>query len=154
MNADEALSIVEAHGIVLVSAKGAVPRLTELVAGEAIKGSWWAHPKGREIYAILQSLSHSPDVLTCRLLAGRVTLVHLRLWPALVRMADQIQPDFLAQVHDEHTPSGQHAARQVDYPKWVPLEIFEQARLLTEQQARALLGPGLSYSKSAKVTKG
>ena len=30
------------HGIVLVSAKGPAPRLTEAIIGKPIKGSWWA----------------------------------------------------------------------------------------------------------------
>jgi hypothetical protein len=34
MTAVEALAFVEAHGVVLVSAKGPVPRLTEAIAGE------------------------------------------------------------------------------------------------------------------------
>ena len=38
MNAQEALEFVETHGVVLVAARGPVPRLTEAIAGEPIKG--------------------------------------------------------------------------------------------------------------------
>lgn len=76
MTPDEALSFVEAQGVVLASAKGPVPSMTEIIAGEAIKGSWWAHPKGREIFRILQVLVESPDVLVCRIVGGKITLVH------------------------------------------------------------------------------
>jgi hypothetical protein len=34
MNADAAMAFVRRHGIVLVSAKGSAPRLTEAIAGE------------------------------------------------------------------------------------------------------------------------
>ena len=70
MNADAAMSFVRQHGMVLVSAKGPAPRLTEAIAGEPIKGSWWAHPKSHQIFAILQQLDDSPDILVCRFLGG------------------------------------------------------------------------------------
>ncbi len=139
MNADAAMSFVRQHGMVLVSAKGAVPRLTEAIAGEPIKGSWWAHPKSHQIFAILQKLGDSPDILVCRFLGGRVTYIHRRLWPAVVKLAGQFHPDQLAQVRDEHTPSGKHINHIIEYPKWVPPEILEEAKLLTKQEASALL---------------
>ena len=52
MNADAAMAFVRRHGIVLVSAKGPAPRLTEAIAGEPIKGSWWGHSKGHQIFAV------------------------------------------------------------------------------------------------------
>ena len=123
MNADEALRFVEKHGVVLVSAKGPVPRLTEALAGEPIKGSWWAHPKSRQIFAVLQKVADSEDVLMCRLVNGKVTLVHRRLWPALVRAAQHFSPNQLAKVWEEHTPSGRHESRKSAFPNWVPAAV-------------------------------
>ncbi len=40
MTAEEAIAFVREHGVVLVSAKGPVPRLVEAIAGETIRGSW------------------------------------------------------------------------------------------------------------------
>jgi len=140
MNAAEAMAFIREHGIVLMSAKGPVPRLTEVIAGEPIKGSWWGHPKGQQIFRVLQKLGDSPDILTCRLITGRITFVHRRLWPALVRMADRFEPDQIARVTQEHTPTGRHVNRAVPYPKWVPPEIFQEAKLLSEQEARSFLG--------------
>jgi hypothetical protein len=74
MTADQAMAIVREHGVVLASAKGPAPRLAELIAGESIKGSWWAHPRGHQIFAILQKKKKSPDILVCRLVNGKVTL--------------------------------------------------------------------------------
>lgn len=141
MTVEEALSFVREHGVVLASAKGPVPRLAEAIAGEPIKGSWWAHPKGHEIFAIFQKIKESPDVLICRLVNGRVTFVHRRLWPALVRLADHLHADQLSQVHEEHTPSGRHVSHDVAFPKWVPRETFEDAQHLGEREARSALGP-------------
>ena len=139
MNADAALAFVRRHGIVLVSAKGPAPRLTEAIAGETIKGSWWAHSKSHEIFAVLQKLEDSPDILVCRLIAGRLTFVHRRLWPAIVKLARQFRPDQLAQVRQEHTASGRHVNHLTPYPKWVPAETREEAARLTTEDAEALL---------------
>jgi hypothetical protein len=139
MNADAAMAFVRRHGIVLVSAKGPAPRLTEAIAGEPIKGSWWGHAKSHQIFAILQQLGDSPDILVCRFIAGHVTLVHRRLWPAVVKLASHFHPDQLAQVRQEHTASGRHVNHLTAYPKWVPAEILGEAERLTTQEAEALL---------------
>lgn len=151
MTAAEALRFVHEHGAVLVAAKGPVPRLAEAIAGAPFKGSWWAHPQGRQIFAILQQLEDSPDILVCRLVNGHVTFVHRRLWPALVRMAQHFTPKQLAQVRQEHTASGRHVNHETAFPGWVPQEILEASRALSEAQARRLLGPLLGLPSRAAV---
>jgi hypothetical protein len=141
MTADEAMAFVREHGVVLASAKGPVPRLADLIAGESIKGSWWAHAKSHDIFNIFREVGESPDILVCRLVSGKVTFVHRRLWPALVRVAHRFQANQLAQVHQEHTPSGHHVTRELSYPKWVPPEVIEEAQRLSEPEACSALGP-------------
>jgi hypothetical protein len=58
-----------------------LPSLTTLVAGELVKGSWWGHPKGHEIFRAAGALEDA--AITARLLDGKVTFVHRRLWAAL-----------------------------------------------------------------------
>lgn len=140
---------MEQHGMLLQAARGPMPSLPELVVGEPIKGSWWAHPQGRRIYAILQAVTGSPQVLVCRLIDGKVTLVHRRLWPALVRLADRLRPEQLAQVREEHTPSGRHVSREVPFPQWVPPEVLEQAGTTGENEALAVFGAWLAPSTTA-----
>ncbi|MGH9873982.1 MAG: hypothetical protein ACRD9S_16145 [Pyrinomonadaceae bacterium] len=140
MTADDALAFIERHGVVLVSAKGPVPRLTEFIAGEPIRGSWWGHPKGQQIFVILETVTASKDVLVCRLLKGKITLVHRRVWPALVRLADRFSPDQIAQVQQEHTSSGRHVNKEVPFPSWVPATVIKQAKSLGEAEAIAALG--------------
>ena len=140
MTAAEALAFVAASGVVLVSAKGPVPRLIEVIAGEPIKGSWWGHPKGQQIFGILEAVTESEDVLVCRLVKGKITLVHRRLWPALVRLADRFPPDQIAQVRQEHTASGRHVNQEVPFPRWVPAAVLKQAKFMSEADAIAALG--------------
>ncbi len=141
MTIEEAMAFIRQHGVVLASAKGAVPRLAEVIVDGPIKGSWWAHPKSHQIFAILQAVTDSEDILVCRLVDGKVTLVHRRLWPALVRAAGRFSPTRIAQVREEHTPSGHHVSREVPFPKWVPADVREQAKNIGEQEALIALGP-------------
>lgn len=140
MKLAEALAFIEQHGVVLVSAKGPVPRLTEAIAGEAIKGSWWGHPQGQQIFVILEAVTDSKDVLVCRLVKGKITFVHKRLWPALVRLADRFQPEQIAQVRQEHTASGHHVNKEVPFPRWVPAAVLKKGKSLSEAEAIAALG--------------
>jgi len=140
MTAAEALAFIEESGVVLVSAKGPVPRLTEVIAGEPIKGSWWGHPKSRRIFAILEVVTDSDEVLVCRLVKGKITLVHRRLWPALVRLAARFPPDRISKVRQEHNASGRHVNKEVPFPNWVPAEVMKQAKSLNEAEAVAALG--------------
>ena len=156
MTAAEALAFVKAHGVVLVSAKGPVPLLTETIAGEPIKGSWWGHPKSHQIFAILEVVTESEDVLVCRLVKGKITLVHRRLWPALVRVAARFPPNEISKVRHEHTASGRHVNKEVPFPRWVPAKVMKQASSISEEEALAALGEwalALSGSKPRKGAK-
>lgn len=140
MTSAEALAFIEERGVVLVSAKGPVPKLTEVIAGEPIKGSWWGHPKGQQIFRVLEAVTDSDDVLVCRLIKGKITLVHRRLWPALARLAGKLAPEQISQVRQAHTASGRHLNEEVPFPNWVPASILKQARRLSETEALTALG--------------
>lgn len=141
MTVSEALSFVRKHGVVLVSAKGPVPRLTDAIAGEPVCGNWWGHPKGKLIFNTLEAVVDSPDILVCRLIGDKATLVHRRLWPALARLSKRFTPRQLTQVRQEHTSSGRHVNRETPYPKWAPAEALEKANKISEAEAIAALGP-------------
>ena len=140
MTPDEAISFIKEHGVVLASAKGPVPRLVEAIVNEQIRGSWWAHPKSHQVFAIFQAVADSKDVLVCRLVNGKVTFVHRRLWPALVRVAERFPAARISQVHEEHTTSGRHVTREIPFPDWVPRAVVKSAKGLSEKQALDSLG--------------
>jgi hypothetical protein len=133
------MAVLVEHGMLLESARGPLPNVAELVAGEPISGSWWAHPASHEIFAEVNQLADSPDVVRTRLVNGKVTLVHRRLWPALVRLADRLPTERLAAVHEEHTASGAHRVREEPFPDWVPQEAVDAAARLSEEDAAAQL---------------
>jgi hypothetical protein len=85
------------------------------------------------------AVTASEQILVCRLVDGKITLVHRRLWPSLVRLAKRFAPEQLAQVKEEHTPSGRHVSRDIPFPQWVPPDTAAQARRMDVQEAIAAL---------------
>ena len=153
MSPKEAVAFVEQHGVVLQSARGPVPSLAEAVAGGPIRGSWWGHPKGREIFQAAESVCESPDVLVCKLIDGKITYVHRRLWPALVKAASRFRKEQLARVWDEHTASGAHRSRREVFPEWVPPEVMKAAAKLSVAEAERTLAPWLTLGQPPAVKR-
>jgi len=135
MTTEDALEFVRKHGVVLESAGGPVPSLAVVIAGGPLQGSWWAHVRGREIFALTRAVRDCPDVLVCRLVAGKITYVHRRLWPALVCVSKRFPLKNLARIYESHTVSGKHISTQVPFPGWVPNDISKQAGKLDQHAA-------------------
>jgi len=130
---------VEDQGVVLQSAHGPIPNVAEFIAGEPIRGSWWGHTAGTMIYEILNLLDDDDDIVTTRLVNAKITLIHARVWPAIVRVSDRLGTQRLCAVHQEHTESGAHRNHEEPYPKWVPTDAMTAASTLSEVEAFALL---------------
>jgi hypothetical protein len=133
------LDWVREQGVVMQSARGPVPSLAQRIAGGPIRGSWWGHPSGLEIYRVLNRVRASPDVVATRLINGKVTLIRRRLWPALVRVADRFPMERLAAIDEIHTASGRHQTIAIPFPDWVPPEDLTAAALLKVDEAIAQL---------------
>jgi hypothetical protein len=48
-----------------------------------VHGSWWAHPASHAIFRAIQELAARRDVILVKLIRGKDTFVHERLWPEL-----------------------------------------------------------------------
>ena len=153
MSPKEALAFVERHGIVLQAARGPVPSLAEAIAGGPIRGSWWGHPRGGEIFRAAEAVTESPDVLVCRLVDGKVTYVHRRLWAPLVKLSARFPRAQLAKIWEEHTPSGAHRARRVAFPAWVPTAVRKAAARLSVAAAEEVLSPWAALAKPRRRRK-
>jgi len=140
MTPAEALTFVRTQGVVLESGSGPVPSLASIIAGEPIRGSWWGHARSHEIFALTRAVRDCPDVLVCRLVDGKITYVHRRLWPALVRVAERFPRDRLSQIKEKHTASGRHVKDEVAFPGWASRELASEARQLDEENALGELG--------------
>ena len=87
----EPFAELQSRGLLLVS-DSHLPSLASMIAGGPVHGSWWAHPASKEIFRVLTELSGHPDVLVVKLIGGKNTLVHRRVWPELVAIAVSAEP--------------------------------------------------------------
>ncbi len=144
MTQRQAIAFIRRHGVVLESAKGPVRSLAEAIVGAPIRGGWWSHPRSHEIFAVTQGVRDCDDVLVCRLVDGKITFVHRRLWPALVRIADRFPRERLAQVREIHSASGRYVITEVPFPAWVPAGVARAAARMSEPAAMADFGDWVS----------
>jgi hypothetical protein len=87
----ESLGELKRSGLLLL-ADNRLPSITTIVAGKPIRGSWWGHPKGREIFHVVCQIADHPDVAVTKLISGKVTFVHRKLWPALLTIGTAREP--------------------------------------------------------------
>jgi len=136
MTPDQALAFVERHGIVLESTRrGSIPSLADAVAGEQLGGNWWSHASGKQIFAATRAVRDASDVLVCRLVDGKITFVHVRLWPALARLADRFAPTRLARLREVHGGDGKHRVEEIPFPAWLDAASRRAMRELDEGAA-------------------
>jgi hypothetical protein len=145
ITARKALAFVRKHGLVLQSAHvRAVPVLVDYIAGSTIRGSWWGHSMGKQIFEVLNDVHDSGDVVALRLIEGKLTLAHRSAWPALVALAGELGRARLAAVRESHTPSGKHETTSIPFPEWVPRDVLAQARTIDIDKARSICAAALT----------
>ncbi len=136
MTPAQAVDFVASHGIVCEAAhRGTIPVLVEAIAGEKLRGNWWSHPRSREIFAATRAMRESPHILVCRLVDGKISFVHERLWPALVCAAIRFPAAHLARLREVHSESGKHLVEETPFPAWVPAAVFALAKQMREPEA-------------------
>lgn len=83
---NDILELIRSLGVLLETDQ-AFPSLATTVVGGPISGSWWAHPMANEVYLMSRELARHREVLVLKLLSGKSTYVHARLWPSLIAIA-------------------------------------------------------------------
>ncbi len=125
-----ALQTLRRLGLVL-GTDARLPSVASLIAGEPVSGSWWSHPSGQKIFATLGQLEDHRDVMFSKLISGKVTLVHRKLWPEIVAIGAARAPWQMKGL----SKSARHLLEMVD----------EQGSLRTDQ---------LAWPKSGTVKSG
>src|SRR4051812_237421 len=139
MTARKALAFIRKHGLVMQSAHvRRVPVLVDFIAGSTIRGSWWGHAMGRQIFKVLSEVHDSGDVVALRLIEGKLTLAHRSAWAALVALAGELGRARLAAVRETHTGSGKHETTSIPFPEWVPKDVLAEARTIDRDKPRAI----------------
>ncbi len=85
-NEERAVNAILERGVLPISAPRG-PSLVQVVTGGPIRGSWWGHEDGAEIFHLANALEDREDVWLFDLVGGRQTFVHRRLWPAVMAAA-------------------------------------------------------------------
>jgi hypothetical protein len=83
----DALELIHQKRVVTEVPATGTPSLVEAVAGGPVRGSWRSHAKGRLMYRLGRMLRASDEVLSVRLVEGKVAFVDPSLWPAVYRVA-------------------------------------------------------------------
>ena len=66
-------------GLLLLT-DASLPSVSRLVADAPVRGSWWSHESGQQIFAVSEMLEDHPDILILKLVSEKVTFVHRDLW--------------------------------------------------------------------------
>jgi hypothetical protein len=77
---------LEKSGLMLVSDQS-FPSVAYTIAKIKRKGSWWSYPEAHTIFGVNEILEDHPDVLTMKLISGKVTFVHRELWGRIYSVA-------------------------------------------------------------------
>lgn len=70
---------LQEDGLLLLS-DADLPSVSRLIAGEAVRGSWWSDKHAQTIFTVSEMLEDHKDVLIMKLISGKVTFVHRELW--------------------------------------------------------------------------
>lgn len=85
MTPEQALELLRSRGVVpFTDVKGGPESFVFAVVGGPVKGSWWGHPRGKEIFNLACSLA--AESVSVKLVSGKETLVHRSVFPALARV--------------------------------------------------------------------
>ncbi len=156
MTPAQAIRLISRHGILLESADGPVPSLLALVRPHREKGNWWNQPGAKAFFILTRSVRASADVLVCRLIRGKITFVHRRLWPAIAHECRAIAAARLSQVKETHTSRGFHRVDSIPFERWLDSGIASKGARMSDTAARSKLAPWatLLYPRSsARRTK-
>ena len=95
---------------------------------------------GDDIFVLTRALRCSKEILVCRLVEGKVSYVHQRLWPAVCRLQESLGKEDLGAIQEIHTSSGKHQVSVTPFPDWAPASAIEAAERLTVAEAASQLG--------------
>jgi hypothetical protein len=112
----------------------------QILTGELPRGSWWSHPAASKLYQILKSVEQHPDLLSAKLLSGKVTFVHRALWPALLAVVTAREPWQMTGL----LPGATQWLAVLDQPRSPGAEVPQPSRTVVKEIEARLLARGES----------
>jgi hypothetical protein len=120
--------------------------LVELIAGAKVRGSWWGHPKGREIFRIASALEDDREVLSCKLVGGKLCFVDRALFGPLYRIVSD--RGWRAKALARLTPAARSMLEAVPARRGIRVEAIAEARGV---KAKALAKPREELERSMLI---
>ena len=124
----------------LLESDATLPSVAGLIAKEPIKGSWWTHARSHDIFKVLGEFADHSDVIFTKLISGKVTLVHRKLWPEIFAIGEAREvwqmktlsrsARSLLDMVDQH---GSIRTDALDWPKNAPAKLGDAARELEKK---------------------
>jgi hypothetical protein len=136
-----------------------LPSFTALFAGEPIRGSWWSHALAHPIYDLLQQFADRTGKLSAKIVNGKVTYVHPRLWPAFlvrVQSLDSNRHQGLSQTAQtlrQQLLTAPSPLRTDELRKSGFAETKQLTRAIRELELRLLIHTGELHTKSGAHAK-
>lgn len=145
------------HLGLLLETDARLPSVASLIVGEPVSGSWWSHPFAQKIYITLGQFEDHRDVMFTKLISGKVTLVHRRLWPEIFAIGTARSPwqmkglsktarSLLAMIDQQ----GSLRTDQIEWPKSGTAKPGEAAR---EMEKKLLIHAGQFHTESGAHAK-
>ena len=142
---------------VLLETDTQLPSVAGLIAGEPVRGSWWAHAHAHEIFDVLSRLADHRDVLVTKLISGKNTLVHRKLWPEICtigRSRSAWQMDGLSRsvrlLLERIDEQGSLRTDEIEWPKSADAKPGDAARQL---EKKLLIHAGEVHTESGAHAK-
>ena len=135
-----------------------LPSLVSIVVGEPISGSWWGHAKGKEIFDLASKLDDDTDIVTAKLVSGKVTFVHRKLFSHLYAIGiseEDWQLDGLSHEAEKllHIVTEQRVVETHNLPEEILWKIGKPAKTCDELEKRLLICTGELHTETGAHAK-
>lgn len=121
----------------LMETDACLPSVSGLIAGEVVRGSWWSHKAAQRIFLAMGQLEDHRDVIFTKLVSGKVTLVHRKLWSEVFAIGISYAPWQLKDLSksaralfDKVNKQGSLRTDQLEWPKSEKTKPGDIARAL------------------------
>ena len=136
---DTVLLNLQANGFLLES-DPKLPSVCSLITGAPLRGSWWSDPHAQTIFQVNELLEDHEDVLITKLVSGKVTFVHRKIWAEVVTIGrsretwqlKNLQAPVLALLKQIESANSITSA-DIEWPREIKMKLGDAARVLEKR---------------------
>jgi uncharacterized Zn finger protein len=136
---DTVLLNLQAIGFLLES-DPKLPSVCSLITGSALRGSWWSHPLAQTIFQVNERLEDHQDVLITKLVSGKVTFVHRKIWADVVTIGGSREswqlknlPVAVVSLLKQVESAKSITSAEIEWPQETKMKLGDAARVLEKR---------------------